>query len=413
MKILVLLLVVLRALTADAGENWPAFRGPTADGHADDTGLPVTWSEEENIAWKTPIHGLGWSCPVIWGDRLWVTTATEDGTELSYLVLDRDTGEILRDEVLFTVARPRFRHKFNSYASPTPVLEEGRAYLSWGSYGLACLDSDTYEVLWVRRDLECDDYRGPGASPVIYDDLLYCHYDGFDYQFVIALDKHTGETVWRTERPWDFHTDNGDTKKSYATPIVIDAGGRKQLISPTSKGAFSYDARTGEEIWRINFNGFSGSCRPLYEQGLVIITAGFSTPEVLAIDPRGQGDVTSTHIVWRSTKSIPSKPSPLSVDGLLYLFEDKGVASCLDGANGEQLWRARIGGNYTAAPIYADSRIYVFNEEGDATVLAPGPTYQVLAKNKLDAGCLASPAVADDALFVRTRTHLYRIQASE
>ncbi|MBX3437454.1 MAG: PQQ-binding-like beta-propeller repeat protein [Planctomycetaceae bacterium] len=404
--------ILLVAPVLNAGEIWPGFRGPTADGHADDTGLPVTWSEAENIAWKTPIHGLGWSCPSIWGERIWVTTANEEGTELSYLILDRDSGQILRDEVLFTVAHPRFRHKFNTYASPTPFLEADRAYLSWGSYGLACVDSDTYDVLWVRRDLECDDYRGPGASPVIYGDTLYSIYDGFDYQFVIALDKWTGDTIWRTDRPADFHTDNGDQKKAYATPIVIDAAGRRQLICPTSKGAFSYDADTGQEIWRINYSGFSGSCRPLYEQGRVIITAGFNAAEVFSIDPSGRGDVTDSHIVWRSTKSIPSKPSPLFIDGLLYLFEDKGIATCLDAMTGESIWRERLGGNYTSSPVYADGRIFVFNEEGDATVLKPGREPDIVARNKLDDGCLASPVVADGALFVRTRTHLYRIDAS-
>lgn len=410
MRFLSCFLIVCAAMPLAAGETWPGFRGPTANGHADDSGLPVTWSETENIVWKTPIHGMGWSCPVIWGDRIWVTTATEDGTELSYLVLDRESGDILRDEVLFTVAAPRFRHKFNSYASPTPFLEEDRAYLSWGSYGLACLDSDTYDVLWVRRDLECDDYRGPGASPVIYGDTLYSIYDGFDYQYVVALDKYTGDTIWRTERPTDFNTDNGDQKKAYATPILIDAGGRRQLICPTSKGAFSYDPDTGEEIWRINFGGFSGSCRPLYEEGLVYITAGFNTAEIFAIDPTGTGDVTESHIVWSSTKSVPSKPSPLYVDGLLYLCEDKGIASCVDAATGKPLWRERLGGNYTASPVYADGHIYVFNEEGDTTVLKPGRKSNVVARNKLDAGCIASPAVAGGALFVRTRTHLYRIE---
>ncbi len=409
MKFPGLLVVALAPLSLTAGDTWPAFRGPTGDGHADDVGLPLTWSEGENIVWKTPIHGRGWSSPVIWEDRIWVTTATEDGRELSYLVLDRETGAILRDEVLFTVARPRHRHKFNSYASPTPVLEAGRAYLSWGSYGLACLDSETCEVLWARRDLECDQFRGPGSSPILYGQMLISHYDGFDYQYVIALDKQTGDTLWRTDRPTDFRTDNGDVKKSFATPLVIQAGKQRQLISPTSKGAFAYDPDTGEEIWRITYTGFSSSSRPLYEQGRVILTSGDNPAEIFAVDPTGQGNVTETHVVWRSAKSVPFKVSPLCVDGLLYLAQDEGILSCLDAATGEPLWRKRLGGNYTASPCYAEGRIYIFNEEGDALVLQPGREFRLLARNKLDAGALASPAIAAGALFVRTRTHLYRI----
>jgi outer membrane protein assembly factor BamB len=392
-----------------AGENWPEFRGPKGDGTADDTGLPVTWSEGENVVWKTPIHGHGWSSPVVWGDEIWITTANDDGTELSYLVIDAGSGEVRHDELLLRVASPWFKETFNSFASPTPVLDAERAYLSWGSAGLVCVDRATRDVVWMRRDLECNHYRGAGSSPILFEDKVFLHYDGFDYQYIIALDKLTGDTIWWTDRPHNFGTDDGDRKKAYGTPQIIEAAGRTQLISPTSKGVFSYDPDTGEEIWRARYEEFSSATRPVFDGERVFITTGFGKAVLLAVDPTGTGDVTETHIQWREPRTMPSKPSPLLIDGLLYLFGDKGVASCLEAATGETVWQQRVGGNYSASPVYADGRIYAFSEQGDGLVLQPGREFTLVAENKLDDGCLASPAVAHGALFVRTRTHLYRL----
>ncbi len=404
-----LTLLALALPSVKAQENWPAFRGPNTDGHADATNLPVTWSETENVVWRTPIHGRGWSSPVVWGNQIWVTTATEDGHDMSALCLDFDSGEIIHDLHLFHVEQPSEIHKFNSYSSPTPCIEEGRVYLSWGSYGLACLDTSTADVLWSRRDLECEHFRGPGSSPILFEDLLICHYDGFDYQYVVALNKLTGETVWRTERPTDFGTDDGDVKKAYATPLVIDVDGQLQLISPCSKGVFAYDPRTGEEIWRVRYEGFSSACRPLYEAGLVIISSGFSRAELLAVDPTGQGDVTESHVRWMETRQMPSKPSPLWIDGRIYTIHDQGVITCLDGVTGETLWQDRVGGNFSASPVYADGHIYIVGEEGESFVVEPGDEYNVIATNTLEAGSLSSPAVVGNSILLRTATHLYRL----
>lgn len=396
---------------SDAGENWPEFRGPTADGHSDSTGLPTTWSETENIAWKTEISGKAWSCPVIWGPQVWVTTATEDGKRLSALCLDRESGQVQRDLLIFTVEQPQYIDPFNTYASPTPVIEEGQIYLSWGSAGIACVETSTGEVEWVRRDLPCNHFRGAGSSPILHGDLLIQHYDGFDFQYVIALNKHTGKTVWKTDRPTDFGTDNGDIKKAYATPIVITVNGTEQLISPASKGIFGYDVQTGTEIWRVTFDPFSTPARPLYHDGVLIFSAGFSKGVLFAVRPDGQGDVTETHIVWKEEKSMPSKPSPLLVDGLIYTIEDQGVAMCLDEKTGQTVWKARLGGNYSASPVYGDGKLYFLSEEGKTSVVAPGREYKLLAENSLPDGFLASPAVAGKALFLRTRTALYRVEA--
>lgn len=406
----VLAWLLVGAGLAQAHEFWNQFRGPLGNGHAVSTGLPVKWSESSHITWKTPVRGRGWSSPVVWGQRIWMTSASEDGRELYGICLDLDTGRVLHDIKVFDVAAPTEIHTFNSYASPTPVIEEGRVYLCWGSAGLACLNAETAEVLWTRRDLECNHFRGAGSSPILFQNLLILPYDGYDYQYVVALDKLTGETVWKTDRPHNFGTDNGDQKKAYATVDVIDVGGQLQAIAPTSKGAFAYDPLTGRELWRIRYNSFSTAARPVYVDGLVYISSGFGKSELIAVDPTGTGDVTDTHIRWMETKAMPSKPSPLYVDGRLYVIHDQGVATCLDAKTGEKVWQERVGGNYSASPIYGDGKIYFLCEDGRISVIEAGSEYKLLSENKLDDGILSSPAVAGPALLVRTRTHLYRIE---
>jgi CubicO group peptidase (beta-lactamase class C family)/outer membrane protein assembly factor BamB len=404
---LLLALVSLGAAPSTHQNRWPEFRGPSRDGHAGQRGLPLEWSEGKNVAWKAEIPGRGWSSPVIWDNQVWVTTATLDGKTLSAMCFDRATGKVLFDRPLFSVERPSEIEKFNTYASPTPAIEEGRIYLSWGMYGLVCLDTKTFETVWLRRDLQCEHYRGAGSSPVIVDDMLIEHYDGIDRQFVVALDKHTGETLWLTHRPFNFGTDNYDQKKAYATPIVIEVNGQRQLISPTSKGVFAYDVTNGEEIWRARFDQFSTPNRPIYEQGLLFIGSGFGKGVFFAIRPGGTGDITESNIVWKQTKQMPSKPQAIYHEGLIYVVDDAGIVSCMQAADGETVWQKRIGGNFSASPILADNRIYLFDDGGKGTVIATGREYKELAKNELAEGCLSSPAVAGNALFVRTRTHLY------
>ncbi|HTD67829.1 MAG TPA: PQQ-binding-like beta-propeller repeat protein, partial [Candidatus Limnocylindria bacterium] len=219
--------------------NWPQFRGPNGDGHADGHKLPETWSEQENIKWKTPVHGRAWSSPVIWGKQIWLTTATPDAKQLFAVCVDADTGKVTRDLKLFEVERPQFHHAFNSPGSPTPVIEEGCVYITFGSPGTACLDTESGKVLWERRDLECNHYRGAGSSPILYRDLLIMNFDGSDAQYIIALDKKTGKTVWKKNRSIDFKDlgpdgkpkAEGDYRKCFATPHVANIDGKPLLIS--------------------------------------------------------------------------------------------------------------------------------------------------------------------------------------
>lgn len=412
-RLIVLLAIVLLAQTALAGQDWPQFRGPQGNGHADARDLPLRWSETENVRWKTPIHGRGWSSPVVLDQQVWMGTATADGREMFGVCVDLESGRILHDRKLFEVAEPREIHFTNTYASPTPVIEAGRVYLHFGSYGTACLNTRSGETVWSRNDLPCHHWRGPGSSPILFRNLLIIHYDGYDYQYVVALDKTTGETVWKTDRDIAYDTDNGDFKKAYCTPSVFEIDGQLQLISPTSKAVVAYDPLTGKELWQVRYKGFSTAARPLFGNGLLLINTGFSKAELYAIRPGGTGDLTDTNVVWKLSRGVPSKPSQLLIDGFIYMVHDDGVASCVDATTGETVWQERIGGAYSASPIYGDGRIYFLNHQGTTTVVQPGRKFQSLAVNQLgddpDDGFRASPAAIDGALILRTRTHLYRI----
>ena len=407
----VALCVLLLPAVAFAQENWPRFRGPDANGHASSTGLPTTWSETKNIKWKTPIHDSGWSSPVVWGDQIWITTATKDGKVDYAICVDKKSGQIVHDLKLWENPNPSpLGNAMNGYASCTPVIEEGRVYVHFGSYGTACLDTATGKILWQRRDLPCEHFRGPGSSPILFENLLIFHMDGFDHQYIVALDKATGDTVWKTERDVDYGTDNGDIMKAYSTPLVIEAAGKLQLISPTAKSAFSYDPRTGKELWRVRYNSHSVAATPLWHDGLVFINTGFGTADLLAIRPDGEGDVTASHVVWTSRKSIGSKPGQVIVDDFVLNVHDKGVATCLDAKTGEELWNKRLGGEFSAALLAGDGKVYFCDHDGTTTVVKPDRQYVELAKNKLDDGCMASPAVTGKALILRTRSALYRIE---
>lgn len=394
-----------------AGETWPQFRGPDGQGISDAKGLPIEWSESKNVTWKTTIHGRAWSSPVIWHDQIWLTTATADGKELSALKLDRASGEILHDKVVFRIAEPQFCFDFNSYASSTPVIEEGRIYVHYGSHGTACFDTQTGDTIWTRQDLPCNHHRGAGSSPTLFGHLLFIHFDGYDLQYVVALDKATGQTVWKRDRDIDYGTSDGDAKKAYGTPTVIEVGGRPLLISPAAGATTAYDPSSGEAVWRIRHGGMNAASPPLYAHGLLYLNTADGGFREFAIPPEGTGDITA-NVVWKQQQAMPSRCAPLLVDDLLFMINEAGILSCLEATTGKVVWRHRLGGHYSASPVYADGHVYFFSEDGDLPVIAAARQYQPLAINKLDDGCMASPAIAGQALFIRTKKSLYRIEQS-
>ena len=395
-----MLSIVLLLLLNPWVDDWPQFRGPTGQGISEERGLPLTWSETKNVRWKAPIPGRGWSSPVIQGDRIWLTTATEEGKSLRAIAIDLNTGAILQNVEVFHLKSAKLTNSKNSFASPTPVVEGDRVYLHFGAFGTACI-TQSGEIVWKTR-LEYDNgQHGTGGSPVLYDDLLILSCDGNDVQFVVALDKATGKVRWKKMR---------EGYQAYTTPLVVSLPAGDQVISPGAFRAIAYEPRTGKEIWQVKYGeGFSNVPRPVYGNGLVFICTGFQQASLLAVRPDGRGDVTKSKIEWRLDRGVPLTPSPLLVGDELYMVSDNGIATCVDAKTGQELWRARLGGNYSASPIYADGKIYFLSEEGESIVIAPGRELKHLATNQLDGPTLASIAVSSGSLFIRSATHLYRI----
>lgn len=402
-------LVVLSPAT-QADENWPDFRGPTLQGHADAPALPLTWSEEENITWKTPLPGKGWSSPVIWEGQIWMTTAIDEGHALYAICVDQLSGEILHNIKIFDVEEPVHLNELNSHASPSAVIEESRVYVHFGTYGTACLDSNTGEIIWQRRDLNIKHMMGPGSSPILFEDMIIVHCDGADVQYVISLNKQTGETVWRTDRSFDFSQLDPDVRKAYSTPIVIEREGESILLSSGAQAAMAYDAHSGEELWQVNYDGYSNVSRPVVGDDIVYLNTGFVRAQILAVRLGGSGNISDSHIDWRYDRGVPRMPSSILLDDLFYMVDDRGVATCIDIKTGEAVWNERLGGDFSASLLAAAGRIYYFDREGKTTVTTPGRTFEQVAENLLEDGCMASPAVSGNTLFLRTRSAIYRIE---
>jgi len=430
------MLALLAAPTA-ACAQWPQFRGPEGQGHTTAKGLPLSWSETENIVWKTPLVGKGWSSPVIEGNQIWMTAAIEspvtpeerkkrlegnttgDPTlvvvgqlSLRALCVDLASGKLLHDIELMSEDQPDPIHSLNSFASPTPVIERGRLYCHFGTNGTACLDTATQKVLWTNRKLKIKHENGPGSSPVLWGDLLIVHCDGSDLQYLAALDKSTGDLAWKTERTGKMNS-NPQLKKAYGTPLIVDVAGKPTVLSPAADWLYAYDPASGAEQWKVPYGalGFSIVPRPVAGHGMLFMCTSFMQSELLAIRYDGQGEKKEPHIVWRYAKQAPQMPSPVLVGDEIYVVSDKGVASCLDAKTGTVHWTERLGGNFCASPLAADGRIYFSNRDGLTTVIEPGKTFKPLAKNDLKEGIMASPAAIDGALIVRTDKALYRLGA--
>ena len=431
MKKLVLMLVTFCSFLANdvESEYWNQFRGPNGDGKSNALNLPVEFSESKNVRWKTPIHDQGWSSPVVWQKQIWLTTAKEDGTELFVVCIDLESGKVVHDIKVFDVVEPQLEYPgLNSHASPTPVVAEGRIYVHFGTYGTACLDTQTGRKLWERRDLNCDHRVRPASSPIIEGELLFLVYDGVDVQFIIALEKESGQTRWLEYRKVknDLATvlttggvkdveetlkeKPNDNRKSYATPTIIEHNGQKQLISPAAEATFAYDPQTGKELWRVRHQGWGWNvaCRPIYDNGLVFFTTGVAKT-LLAVDPSGSGDITETHVVWSNRRGSPEIPSPIVKDNLIFFTNEGGVVSCLEAKTGNEIWKGRINGNHWASPVYAAEKIYFFNQDGKISVISAGREFELLAENELNASFIASPAVVGEAMILRSKTHLYHL----
>ncbi len=401
--------LLLTACPLLRGEDWPEFRGPTGQGTSTAIGLPTEWSATKNVAWKVPVPGAGWSSPAISGGQIFLTTGVPNasgGVSLRALALDVASGRALWETEVFSATEASVKpvHTKNSPASPTAIVEGDRIYMHFGHHGTACLDR-AGKILWRNHSLRYDPLHGNGGSPALAGDRLVFNSDGTKDPCVVALEKATGEVAWKVPR--------GITVKSYfsfCTPLVISVNGRIQIITPGSGAVWALDPKDGREIWRVRYGeGYSVVPRPVFAHGLLFIATGFNRADLLAIRPDGEGDVTDTHVAWRTTKGAPLTPSVVVAGDELYGVADSGIATCWDAKTGTVHWQERIEGNYSASPIVAEDKIFFLSEDGVGTVVKAAQTFEKIATNKLEERALASYAVADGALFIRTAGHLYRI----
>ena len=420
---------------AVADDEWTQFRGPDGQGVSQAIGLPMTWTETENIVWKAAIPGEGHSSPVISGDQIWLTTAIAEqlseaemqerlsavknsqglllaGTlRLQAVCISRTSGEVLHNITLLTVEKPEPKHALNSYASPTPVISGNRVFFHFGTYGTVAVNRETGELLWKNDSLKLEHQNGPGSSPIVWQDFVIVHLDGTDTQSIAALKCATGEVAWQTKRSGQMDP-TPELQKAYGTPLLVELEDRPLVISQAANWVYGYDARDGKEIWKASYGklGFSTVPRPVVRGDTVYVATSYMQSRLLAVKMTGEGDVTGTHIAWMSDKQIPQKPSMILLGENIYFVSDAGIVRCLNAENGDEKWFSRLAGDYSASPLAAEGRIYFFNQDGVCTVLKAGDTFEVLAKNPLDSAIMASPAVAGKSMFVRTATALYRIE---
>ena len=409
---ILLLTTVASCLIIEANEQWSQFRGHYGNGIIKSTSAPINWSENTNIDWKTPIHDRGWSSPVIWNDQIWMTTATKDGNKMYAICVNKLSGKIEHDIHVFDVKSPQAITNENTYASPTPVVEEGRVYVHFGTYGTACISTKDGQILWKRRDLNCDHEigAGPASSPFIYNNFLIFNVDGRDVQYVIALNKETGETAWKTNRSVDFSDVQVNQRKAYGTPFIIPRGNTNQMVSIGAKGVYSYDPENGKELWKAEHRGWSIAPRPVYGEGLVFTMIDRDRPEMWAINPNGSGDITETHIEWKETKRMPPRASPIIIKGLLFVVDRNGYISCIEAKTGKSIWQKRMKGRFSASPILANNLIYFFNEDTVCTIIKPTRELEIVAENKLsDEKLMATPAFDENSIYIRTEKKLTRI----
>jgi outer membrane protein assembly factor BamB len=434
-KLQIVLMVIVVAWSSTAVADWPQFRGGKGDGRSDGRNLPTTWGGPfEPYAWQCRIPGRGWSSPVIIGNSVWLTASevtslpderskeklafdpegplyfqTHQEVSCFAFEIDFDSGKLKRKIDLLTVQSPQPIHALNSYATPTPTGNQQLIVFHFGSLGTFGVEIASGKTLWQRK-FPIEEITGPASSPVLVDGRVFLINDGADEQYLVAMDPTTGETIWKTPRP-PMTVRDKQFKRAFSTPIFIDYGGRKQIIAPTAQWLVSYDPLSGKEWWRCKTaDGYSVVPQAAYHEGTAFVSTGFMKPELWAIRVDGVGDVTDSHVEWKSTRQAPDVASPIIVDGLLYTVSSRGILNCFEAKSGQLVWQQRMEGAYAASPIFADGRLFVVNQSGVTTVLEPGRKYTELARNETFGETLATIAIAKDRILIRTDPVLYCIE---
>jgi outer membrane protein assembly factor BamB len=392
------------ASLAQADDEWAGWRGPRRDGTSLETGFPVKWSATENVLWKAPIPGKGHSSPVVWGDRIFVTTCVEDRGDRLLLCLDRKDGKVLWERVVVTVKKEG-KHGLNSYASATPVTDGKRIWVAFQEeveFVIYCYDVNG-SLVWKKNPGKFLSRHGFCSSPLLYKDTVIFNGDQDADAWIVALDQATGEERWRTDRP--------NKTRSYVPPVIFEAAGRPQMVLSGSKCVASYDPDTGKQIWIIDGPTEQFVASMVYAEGVFFITGGFPEWHVLGIKPDGQGNVTSSHILWRDAgKDICSYvPSPVAWGPHFFIVSDVGNATCFDAKSGKRLWKEKLGRHHSASPVAAGGNLYFPDDAGITHVVKAGSTFELVAKNEVGEECYASPAFSRGRIYLRTAKSLFCI----
>lgn len=405
---------------------WPTKSGPTGDSivpAADAAKIPLEWdgSSGKNILWRTPLEGKGHSTPVIGGDLIWFTAATEDGKKMYVYGIDRHDGKIVHHILLFENAQPEeLGNPLNNYAAPSPVLEADALYVHFGTYGTARIDPSTGKTVWQRRDINARHFRGPGSSPIIHGGMLVLTFDGIDTQYVTALDKATGSTLWKTPRSTDYGdldkegkpTRDGDMRKAYHTPAVFDIGGTEVLVSIGSRAAFGYDVKTGKELWTVRHTGFNAAIPPYRIGDVLLLNSGAERAHTIGIriDAKMTGDITESHLLFDREKRNASEACPVLLGGTYYQITRGGILSAMDAKTGKDLWEDRLQGRFLPSPIALGDKLLICNDPGQCYFVKASPEkFELTGTNTLPELITSSPVVADGALFIRSAGALYKI----
>lgn len=416
--IYIIIMMVLGVQSANSQQNnWTHFRGSHLDGISTETQLPLQWNDSTNIIWRTDLCDKGWSSPIVYGDQVWLTVSTEDGKQLKALCLDFNSGKKIFDLTIFEPDSVYSKHSINSYSTPTPCIEEGFVYVDYGSYGTACLKTTDGTTVWKRDDMRCEHVQGPASSPLLYKNLLILHFEGTDVQYIVALDKHTGQTVWKTERPAAVYEPLLPIgKKAYITPLIVNVNGKDLLISNGSAACIAYDLETGREVWRVVQGEDSTIAMPLAENGIVYFYTGFVSPaegekytELLAVNPDGKGDITTTNVLWRFKSPILQLLTPVIKDGLIYTIDTRNVLYCLDAKTGVEIYSKKLKSKYNSSPVCDAQNVYFTSVKGETMVIKQGKQLQVIAENKISGEVNASAALLRNSILLKTQSRLYRI----
>lgn len=397
------------------GQSWNEFRGVNGAGQSSFNGLPIKWSDEsENIAWKVALPGLGWSSPVIQGSNIWLTSAIkgDDKSRLVVLVVDMDSGEVAKEVTVFEKSLGRI-HQKNSHASPSAIFDGENVFVHFGEHGTACLDVDG-NVLWTRV-FDYGHFHGPGGSPVVVDDKLIFSCDGGQKQFLIAIDKTNGSTVWQTEKqhinPERF-SGGKMAAIAFSTPTLRTVDGKVEVVCPGADHIAGFDAETGKENWWAAYDGYSVVPRPILMDDMVFYASSYNASTMYGLKLGGTGEITD-QVAWKTRKGAPKNPTPILVGDNLYMVSDRGIGHCLDAKTGKVHWQKRLGKAYSASPIFVDGRIYLQDEQGGTIVIEPGTEYTEVARNQLSGRTLATPVPVEGALLIRTDSHLLKIKGGK